>query len=544
MTKFKIFFSCIVFCSLFMVSCQKDVKDDVDTLKKTTIVDVKFEGTQMVVTYSDGETKTVDLPSSVTQSVVKSTDYDEETGVLTITFTDGSTSTYQIISHDEELVLAQDVNGKYNLQEIKMGDVSLADFTYDTQKRLTQIAVRFLLNDEVTNIAKVVNTYTGSTNTGYTLYTYATDQSVSYGSNYLGSGSSAYVSFDHQLTTEETIVDNGDGTYTYYSYNYSSGSTYYYYRYDHCVYVSEDSIYDCRNNDQNYYYKKISSNEFYRVPTWSSMWNYKTVDDVTMVLMQADYIYTITGIVNKGDIKDTITVKVEYNSAGLADKMYQWTYGSDDTPNVYIQNTYDANNLLIENDLYYKDGDEWVMDSSNYITHTYNSNKQLVSSTLHYKKDGKPATRLIYEVTYDDQNNPTTIAVYQDEKVEWQFVEGTDGNYTYEPVVTKAAGLQDMVKIEYNYYMKNFWGNTWESIIPELKGIKLNNAPTKILYAGHFSYANMEYSNFNDGGYPQTVTMTVKPFDLDISLKSSMSGVIGLVDFSAELTLNYVKTSD
>ncbi|MBN2349285.1 MAG: hypothetical protein JXJ22_10630 [Bacteroidales bacterium] len=533
----------------FFYGCTKDVQDQVDQLQQDvnlTIVDVYFVGEDLIIEYSNGETATVTLPESITQTAVSALNFDQATGLLTLTFSDGNTSTYEIINHDQELLLAQDVNGKYYLQEIALGDVSLADFTYDTEKRLTEIAVRFLFNNEVADILKVVNTYSGDQNTGYTMYLYAFQQEANTSQTYVYYSNS--VNFDHQLTSEEQLVDNGDGTFTYYSYSYSSGSYYYYYSYSPCVWVPVDDLNECGDADQDYYYP-ISGNEFYRIYPYNSRWQYKDIDGIYSALVQANYMVTVNSVVEKGNIYDTIKVDVNYNSAGLAEKIYTYT-DENDVPLEYILNTYDANNLLVKNEYYvWNDITEVWEKMDEYISHTYNSENLIESSTWHYlNSEDAEETRQVYGVTYDDQNNPVLVSAFMDEDIEWQFVEGTGGEYTYEPVVVRPAGLVDVLKVEYNYNMKNFWGNTWNSIIPELKGLQMNNAPKKILYADHFSYANMEYSDFNEGGYPQTLTAAAKILEDDFffgpSMRASGPSIYVGGDVNIELTLDYLKLDE
>lgn len=65
--------------------------------------------------------------------------------------------------------------------------------------------------------------------------------------------------------------------------------------------------------------------------------------------------------------------------------------------------------------------------------------------------------------------------------------------------------LQKVVGIEYNYTLPNFFGKTLEYMIPELKGINVKNAPVKFTHSGFFNFVNMEYFDFNQGGYPAKV---------------------------------------
>lgn len=519
-----LFFLCLILGIVIFYGCNKDLKNDVDDLKKTTIVDVYFEGENLMVVYSNGTTETVALPDYLSATLVQSINFDAETGDLNVTFNDGSTSVFEIIDHDMEKYLAQDVDGKYYVKDIKLGDVSLADFKYDAQNNLVEIATRYLIDNEVTDVAKVVKTYTGNVNTGYSMYLYSFGKDVDSETDNVYDYE--YLSFDHSLSAEEILSANGDGTYTYYIFDYSSGSDHYYDSYSPCVWVPESEF----DATDGYYYSKISDNEFCLIPSDATKLSTKTVGGVDSVLVAAELKETINSVVEKGEIYDTINAEIQYNAAGLAEKIIV------EPDESYILNTYNANNMLIKNEYFNWDdvASEWVKDDM-YITHTYNSDNLIVSSTMYYTEDTVEKTREIYKVTYDDQKNPVTISLYQEEDIDWEYVNGENGGYTFKPVVVREAGYLDLVKIEYNYNMKNFWGNTWNSLIPELKGIQMNNAPKKILYANHFSYADMEYSNFNEGGYPKSVKAKAKIYDI------GDEAYFGFIDFSAELIIDYLK---
>lgn len=70
---------------------------------------------------------------------IQSTSYDPQTGILTITLTDGTNYQYAL-STDGSTVIGnrlEDLNGAYLLESILNGDLPFAQFTYDGQNRMT-----------------------------------------------------------------------------------------------------------------------------------------------------------------------------------------------------------------------------------------------------------------------------------------------------------------------------------------------------------------------------------------------------------------------
>ena len=71
---------------------------------------------------------------------IQSTSYDPETGILTITLTDGTKYEYALSTDGEELIgnRLEDLNGAYLLASILNGDLPFAQLTYDDQNRMTE----------------------------------------------------------------------------------------------------------------------------------------------------------------------------------------------------------------------------------------------------------------------------------------------------------------------------------------------------------------------------------------------------------------------
>lgn len=60
-----------------------------------------------------------------------------------------------------------------------------------------------------------------------------------------------------------------------------------------------------------------------------------------------------------------------------------------------------------------------------------------------------------------------------------------------------------LLKVNYNYGLKNFMNHTWVSINPLFQNVLMNNnAFSELIWAGHGSCYIAEYTNYNNGGYP------------------------------------------
>lgn len=68
--------------------------------------------------------------------------------------------------------------------------------------------------------------------------------------------------------------------------------------------------------------------------------------------------------------------------------------------------------------------------------------------------------------------------------------------------VKYASGNQAVLKVNYNYGLKNFMNHTFTALNPILNTFNLNNAISELVWAGHGSCLMTEYSDYNDGGYP------------------------------------------
>lgn len=123
----------------------------------------------------------------------------------------------------------------------------------------------------------------------------------------------------------------------------------------------------------------------------------------------------------------------------------------------------------------------------------------------------------VAKILYDNKNNPVEFQVNSSklkglgyEKIlntigliyEYDYYDEEKGcvvrGYKY------SEGYVPLLKIAYNYNMKNLMNRTLLAIHPILSLIQTNNAIEKLIWAGHSS-CFAEYSDYNEGGYPRKV---------------------------------------
>lgn len=201
---------------------------------------------------------------------------------------------------------------------------------------------------------------------------------------------------------------------------------------------------------------------------------------------------------------------LEYEKKNLV-KIQIWE-GDEDTYYEYIENKF-SNGLLSESrtysfdtEYYDEDTHRWVeldegkwFESDGYLKYEYNS-KDLLEKIILVVEGEDDIT--MSEIKYDDKKNPIEIYKYNSPDTDWKRDPETG---EYKEVVTEEGGLKSLVKIEYDYEMKNFLGNTAGLVFPELSNFNMYNAPKKITQSGTVVMGSVTYSEFNEGGYPAKV---------------------------------------
>lgn len=203
---------------------------------------------------------------------------------------------------------------------------------------------------------------------------------------------------------------------------------------------------------------------------------------------------------------------LEYDSKGNLVKINEWEDQESDVFE-YIANSFNLDNLLTESHLSYfetdevynedtqrweETGGEWI-EEDGFLKYEYNSDKLLIKTIL-INEDGEEIT--LSEIKYDDKQNPIEIYKYNSPEYDGKRNPSTG---EYEKVLVEKGELVSILKIEYDYSMKNFLHHTMGLVFPELTNINFNNAPKRITQTGTIVAGSITYHNFNDGGYPQLI---------------------------------------
>jgi hypothetical protein len=229
-------------------------------------------------------------------------------------------------------------------------------------------------------------------------------------------------------------------------------------------------------------------------------------------------IIRVTDIYQAGETMDTLKTRLTVKDNGLIEKVETLHWENEDVTG-YFEMTYDNNDLMTSIDFYdvrtylkKSAGDDSPEEPrvEHYMTLNMSYTESLLTSLNADFFDEEGALEETVEVgqmVYDDAGNPikiwsSQVDYYNDNGP--NFVVDASGRISIEPISNE---LKKIVEIEYNYTLPNFFGKTLEYLAPELKGLKINNAPVRINQSGFFNFAQMEYFDFNEGGYPAKVKL-------------------------------------
>ena len=126
---------------LLVFSCNDDLQKDIDDLKNRVstleaseaVVGLEFQGNDLIVTFGDGSTASVSAPVEVIPDHVSDFSIDTETNMITITFSDGTSSQYIVFSNGNSTYMSGTLSGDYGIISMTMGDVTLANLSDDGQ---------------------------------------------------------------------------------------------------------------------------------------------------------------------------------------------------------------------------------------------------------------------------------------------------------------------------------------------------------------------------------------------------------------------------
>ena len=494
---------------LFMFRCSDDLQNDVKDLKSrvdslenagAVVSDLSFQGNDLVMTFSDGSSTSVTVPDDVLPGNVVDFGIDNQTHTITVNFADGSSKEYLVLNNDHTTYLSGTLTGDYGITSITMGDVKIADLSYDDQNRMVKALINLPDgNGNVINVAELQNNYSAADPTMlaiekamYPDFDYTTEE-------YINSGY-AYFNTDKGYN----FVEQDGNMYTLYRNEYYTGTQYRYDSIPHCWFVPDNEI---NNNTYDKYYPVPGEDSlFYQS---YNNYTYMDVDGVSGRVYYPQRIIRIDKIYQAGETLDTAAAKLTMRPDDLIEKVEM--LDNENNVSEYQEMTYDQDGLLTQvdmNDIYDVSGGT-TTDTSNYGRLVMSYTNSLLS-LVQYEEladDGSvTATTDMVKFVYDEVGNPTEIWVAPG------YDAGDGYNYTTDPsgkiIISPLSNeLQKVVGIEYDYTLPNFFGKTLEYMIPELKGLKIKNAPVRLTHSGFFDFVNMEYFDFNQSGYPAKVKM-------------------------------------
>jgi hypothetical protein len=533
MTK-KVFVLTLALSSI-LFGCEKnsDNSDQISALqqrldaleKGKAITSITFDGANMILTYNTGEKVTTPIPAGIKGDKgdngatgatgatgkdgvgITSITYDATTGVLKIKLTNGNESSFQIItSADGSLsaVLLSDSNGKQLISSLYAGAAPYLEMTYDpTTFDAATAKSSDIVDGQIRKSMEVTKSYTAGKLSGATVNRYATSRRILYTSTYLGYNGGEQVSF---TSYKGSFYPEGgtNGLYTLYVYSYQSGGNYFYIKYL--------NVYKVATAFPNYTsFVKYSETVAYDISSSPI-----PVSGSTNAWYQVYSIYTKTGVANPGDVVSTDAYTIETNSDGLISKV---TNTAEPRFVTFSYNTAKKVSQCVE----------YINNvAGRTMNYEYNTSNQLISVK---QQDGATTTEMM-KAEYDANGNPVKIYTYQSELYSYgydQFDPWSNPSNPWQSTVVRPAGLYLFATLEYTNY-KNFFGNTIGSTFPGLGAYNFVNAPKRVAYANSVTFGSIEYKDFNEFGYPQTIVANATSDD---------AGSIRI-----ELTASYIKKTN
>ncbi|WP_276482687.1 collagen-like triple helix repeat-containing protein [Paraflavitalea pollutisoli] len=507
MTKKVLFLSIALSSILF--GCQKDSDndDEIAELKKRleaiekgkTVTAITFEGANMVITYSTGEKITTPIPAGVkgetgpagpigpagptgaTGVGIASITYDETTGILKIKLTNGNESSFQVVTGTDgslSAVLLSDTKGKQLIASLYAGAAPYLEMTYDpTTFEAATAKSSDIVDGQVRKSMEVSKSYTAGKLTSATVKRFALRKDIAYTYNYFQSidgDQVTYATYKGSFFSETGT----DGLYTLYVYLTSGGGGSSIYR----KYTNVVKLATPLPAYSDYVYSETvvyNINAQIYVPGSTDNW-YKTYGR-----------YDKTGVTNPGDLVSSDTYALETNTDGLVTKV---TRTGEQR---YISLAYNSLKKLSQ-------AVEYINSSvARTMNYEYNAANQLVSVK---QVEGGTTTEMM-KAEYDANGNPVKIYAYQSELYSYgwsEFDPWENPVNPYGPHVVRPKGLYLYATLEYTSY-KNFFGNSIGSVFPGLGAFSPVNAPKKVAYANSAAFGSIEYKDFNEFGYPQTI---------------------------------------
>lgn len=504
-------------CLALFTGCEKDneetqnLENELAAEKSKTVVDIKKVGDNLIIYYSNGTTTTVPYTEALKGNIsgedgedgkdgkdgvgIESITYNGETGILTIKLTNGEVTEFKITGTGTEwsAVLVSDTNGSLFITEALLGSIPIIKADYNDSYQLTYLESNRAVDMQTRKAFDLTSSYLSDGNLDkYTRKEYAQkDRKNDHTYEYVQENYISQVTFTEYkgYGFKET---NADGTYTFYIYENVKNNLHYYRKYSKCIVISSDNAESDKyriirkgNDSKYYYYSHIHSLSTEKVYSLES-------------------IITPLPPISAGELLATKVVDVETNALGRVIKKFE-AKNEEDQPTKYTSYEYNSMGLVKITKSYVKNSQGAWVEEGIYETYNYDAANRLVSTV---RTLGNGSTREIQKATYDKNGNPTEIWAWQSAVYDhdWKLNPGT-GEHEPTSRLIREAGLHKIAMLEYDYSFKNFLGNTITALVPELDSYKIVNAIKRVTVPNSYSFANMEYKEFNEFGYPRRIKM-------------------------------------
>ncbi|WP_276499429.1 hypothetical protein [Pontibacter litorisediminis] len=505
-------------CLVLFSGCDKDDSSaEVEQLEKEliaekgkTVVDLRKEGDNLVIVYSNGTTSTVPYTDAMKGNLgaakdgvgIQSITYNGETGILTITLTNGESSEFKITTTDTEwdAVLVGDTNGSLFITEALLGSVPLIKAEYDDAYQLTYLESNQAVDMQTRKAYDLTKSYASGALDKYTINKYATrDRTNESVSEYVRHLYESEVTFTESkgYTFRES---NGDGTFAFFVQNGEREGQYRYSKYAKCISIPSSNA----EYDQYSIIKKINDSEYY--------YYYHVYTSSTERVYAIEFLVTVLPEVAAGDLRSTVVVDTETDAQGRVTKSYE-ANSEGALPSKYISYEYNAAGLVKTTKTYFKNAQGNWSAAGEVEAYNYNTDNKLTSVSRTFL-DG--TTREVQKAVYDNNGNPTAVWAWQPAVYDhgWRL-DAPTGEWVPTSKLIREAGLHKVADIEYELAYKNFLGNTITALVPELEGYRVVNAIKRVTVPNSYTFANIEYKDFNENGYPRRMKMDASYIESD-----------------------------
>lgn len=496
----KFFYLLCVTAAFFSCSGGEDsgLQDDVNKLKERLdaiekgkmVINVEFLSANMIITYSSGEKVTLPLPNGLNgingtngkDGVgITSIIYNESTSILKITLTNGNVSEFKIVTSGGSLnaVLLSDVNGSFLLSSAYLGNLNIASISYNDQNKAVSIINNVVADRQQVKNKEVVHEY----NNGL------------------------LVSI-REKSFAKSNMEHWDYSYYYEPYTNTANP-----------YITDSQL--SVGSSVESVIIKISDKEAILGYNGSVITSTKRSDgkwnNVIRFNSYKKFIYV--GVSKIGDILSDNRYSIVNDSKGLMSSITLYRNGAT-VPEYQLRLSYNTASRMVKSEKFVMVNNAWT-STGKYLGYEYNSTNQLTVVKRFYPNG---TSEKVQETVYDKNGNPTEIYSLQDAV----YVELWDGWYNpetntieYDRLI-KPAGFRLLAKFEYDYQLKNFFGNTVSAINPLLANYNIVNAIKRAWTADEYGLNGwIEYSDYDEFGYPKI--MDVKGVNAE--------GECGLLEF-------------